>query len=461
MSKEVDKSGPTMLIDRLRLRGLNTFKTMDYVTNPLYVKHYEKLSVDDEWIRSKGVPRHDSVPERFTPFLEKLEEPIAVHLTGKLVAANLPESLAAKGVVVESLWEALRRRPELVEKMLMDYCFRPEEDKIVGLIYGAMNSGVLVYVPDGLDVDVKVRLIWLTSEDGGVTSAVTLIYAGRDSRVSVLEEHHSYDSGEKSFVGHLITVLCGENSSVKHALFNNLSQNAELAVYRRSYTMDYASQAWIGADLGGGVSKSHIDNILAGNGARSDTLEVTMASGSQRIDVTANLIHKGVGTTGRVLVKGLGLDSSRMIFKGIIKIEQSAKNTSAYLAEHAMLLSPNARADAVPGLEIESDNVKATHSASVSQIDQEQIWYLMTRGLGRDEALRLVAMGFFEPVISQIDVAEVRWSIRHMLENKWRKPGEKPIDLETLMDIYVEPEDVGKKVEDIFGTHYKYLYGRG
>ncbi|MEM4152241.1 MAG: SufD family Fe-S cluster assembly protein, partial [Nitrososphaerota archaeon] len=224
---------------------------------------------------------------------------------------------------------------------------------------------------------------------------------------------------------------------------------------------DYASQAWIGADLGGGVSKSHIDNILAGNGARSDTLEVTMASGSQRIDVTANLIHKGVGTTGRVLVKGLGLDSSRMIFKGIIKIEQSAKNTSAYLAEHAMLLSPNARADAVPGLEIESDNVKATHSASVSQIDQEQIWYLMTRGLSRDEALRLVAMGFFEPVISQIDVAEVRWSIRHMLENKWRKPGEKPIDLETLMDIYVEPEDVGKKVEDIFGTHYKYLYGRG
>ncbi|MEM0482418.1 MAG: SufD family Fe-S cluster assembly protein [Nitrososphaerota archaeon] len=461
MSKDGESEGYQMLIDRLRVRGLESYKTLEYVTNPLYVKHHERLSVDDEWIRSISGSRDDKLPERFTPLLEKRDEPIAIHLTGKTVTVNVPEELAGKGVVVETLWDALRRRPELVEKMLTEYCFRPEEDKLVGLIYSAINSGLVVYIPDKLDKDVKVRLIWLTGEDNGVTSAVTLVYAGADSRVSVLEEHYSYGAGEKSFVGHIITIFCGENSSVKHALFNNLSSNTEVAIYRRSYTMNYASQTWIGADLGGGVSKSHVDNILVGNGARADTLEVAMASGSQRLDVTANLIHKGEGTTGRVMVKGLGLDTSRIIFKGIIKIERSAKNTSAYLAEHAMLLSPSARADAIPGLEIESDNVKATHSASVSQVDPEHIWYLMTRGLSRDEAIRLVAMGFFEPVISQIDVSEVRWSMRHMLENKWLRSGEKAMDLETLMDIYVEPEDVGKRVEDIFGTHYKYVYGKG
>jgi Fe-S cluster assembly protein SufB/Fe-S cluster assembly protein SufD len=144
----------------------------------------------------------------------------------------------------------------------------------------------------------------------------------------------------------------------------------------------------------------------------------------------------------------------------MIKIGKKAKNTSAYLAEHAMLLSPNARADAIPGLEIESDNVKATHSASVSQIDPEQLWYLTTRGLSRDEATKLIATGFFEPVISEIDLSDVRWRVRHMIENKWRRPGEPQVDLETLMDIYVEPEEVGKSVEDIFGTHYKYVYGK-
>lgn len=454
-------SGNQMLLESLRSRGLRSYKTLEYVTNPLYVKHHEKLSIDDEWIRSVGGGRGDKLPQRFTPLLEKRDEPIAIHLTGEAVTVNVPEDLAEKGVVVETLWDALRRRPQLAEKMLTEYCIRPEEDKLVGLIYSAINSGMLVYIPDNLDEDVKVRLIWLTSEDKGVTSAVTLVYAGANSRVSVLEEHYSYGAGEKSFVGHIISVFGGENSSVKHAIFNNLSSNTEAAIYRRSYSMNYASQTWIGANLGGLVTKSHVDNVLLGNGARTDTLEVTMASGSQRFDVTANLIHKGEGTTGRVIVKGLGLDNSRIIFKGIIKIEQSAKNTSAYLAEHAMLLSPNARADAIPGLEIESDNVKATHSASVSQVDPDHVWYLMTRGLSQEEAVRLIAMGFFEPVISQIDVSEVRWSMRHMLENKWQRRGEKEIDLETLMDIYVEPEDVGKRVEDIFGTHYKYVYGKG
>lgn len=461
MSKSVDVEHSSTFLERLREKGLEAFRTLEYVTNPLYLKHYEKLSINDEWIKERAAPRGDEVPARFEPLLEKRDEPIAIHLTGRPLSVSLPEQLARRGVVLETIWDALRRRPNFVEKMFAHYGFKPEEDKLIGLIYASINSGVVIYVPDGFESELKFRVIWLTREDGGVTSAVTLIYAGKDTRVSVLEEHYSYGSGEKSFIGHIITVLGGENSTVKHALFNNLSPNAELALFRRSHSLDYASNAWIGANLGGGISKSHVDNILEGNGSRADTLEVTMAGGSQRFDVTANLIHKGEGTTGRVIVKGIGLDSSRMIFKGIIKIEQRAKNTSAYLAEHAMLLSPNARADAIPGLEIESDNVKATHSASVSQVDPDHVWYLMTRGLSREEAVRLIAMGFFEPVISQIDVPEVRWSIRHMLENKWRRPDEKPIDLETLMDIYVEPEDVGKRVEDIFGTHYKYVYGRG
>ncbi|MCS7146309.1 MAG: SufD family Fe-S cluster assembly protein [Nitrososphaerota archaeon] len=461
MAEGLISNNALTLLERLRQRGLETFRKLEYVTNPLYLKHHERLTIDDDWVRAKGVPRDDRLPERFAPLTERRDEPVVIHLNGKPVAAHLPSELGERGVWIGSLWDALRQRPSLVERMVTEYCFSPEEEKLVGLIYSSLNSGVVVYVPDGFEADLKVRLIWLTNEGDGVTSALTLIYAGRDSRVSFLEEHYSYGSGEKSFVGHIITVIGGDNSSVKHALFNNLSNSAEVAIYRRSYTMNYASQTWIGANLGGAVSKSLVDNVLAGNGARSDTLEVTMATGSQRFDVTANLIHRGEGTTGRVVVKGLGLDSSRMIFKGIIKIEQRAKNTSAYLAEHAMLLSPNARADAIPGLEIESDNVKATHSASVSQVDPEQLWYLMTRGLSKDEAVRLIATGFFEPVISQIDVAEVRWSIRHMLENKWQKPGQKPIDLETLMDIYVEPEDVGKRVEDIFGTHYKYVYGKG
>jgi len=449
------------ILGRLRDLGLKAYREMGYVTNTLYLKHYELLSVDDEWVAARAKPPNKPLPERFAPLTERRDETIVIHNDGALSFVNAPQTLESKGLWIGSIWDAIRSKPQLVESFLRDYCFKPNEDKLIGLIYGTLNSGVLVYIPDGLGDELKVRLVWLTGDDEAVTSALTLVYAGKDTNVSILEEHHSHGEGGKSFVGHIISVLGRENSIVKHAFFNNLSGAAELALYRRSYTFDYSTQTWIGANLGAGITKSLVDNMLLGNGARSDTLEVTMASGTQKYDVTANLNHLGIGTTGRVIVKGLGLGSSRMIFKGIIKIERSAKNTSAYLAEHAMLLSPEARADAIPGLEIESDNVKATHSASVSQVDQEQVWYLMSRGLPHEEAVRLIAMGFFEPVISQIDVSEVRWGIRHLLENKWRGPREKPIDLETLIDIYVEPEEVGKKVEDIFGTHYKYIYGRG
>ncbi|MEM1922873.1 MAG: SufD family Fe-S cluster assembly protein [Nitrososphaerota archaeon] len=461
MSQTVDAADPIKKLERLQLKGLEAYRTLEYIKNPLYVKHYEKISVDDEWVLARKAPRDDAMPEPFASLIGRHEAPLVMHLSGKPVEVHLPDRLEKRGIVVETIWDALRKRPELVERMLGDYSFKPDEDKVLGLIYGALNAGVVIYVPDGVNEELSFRLVWLTNNDGGVTAATTLIYAGRDSRVSVLEEHHSYGSGEKSFVGHIVTVLGAENSSVKHALFNNLSENAEVVVYKKSNTLAYASQTWIGSNIGGSVSKSLVDNVLVGGGSRADTLEVTMATGSQRFDVTANLIHMGEGTTGRVIVKGLGLDYSRTIFKGIIRIEKPAKNTSAYLAEHAMLLSPNARAEAIPGLEIESDNVKATHSASVSQVDPDHIWYLMTRGVSREDAVRLVAMGFFEPVINQIDNSEVRWTLRHMLENKWRRPGEKPIDIETLMDIYVEPEDVGKRAEDIFGTHYKYVYGRG
>jgi Fe-S cluster assembly protein SufB len=454
------QNGSPEFLKELRVLGAKYFKTLDFVTNPLYTKHYEKLMIDEEWLKENTEPKDDPVPDEFSPLLDNYEEPIAIHVSGRPVYINLPERLRGRGVVMESVWDAVRKKPELVELLLKNYSIQPGEDKLAGLIYSALNSGVLLYVPDGLELDIKVRLTWLTKAQDGVTAAATLIYAGRGSRVSVLEEHHSYDAGGKSFVGHIISVLGGDGSDVKHSILNNLAETAEVAILRRSYSLRYANQAWIGADLGGTVTKGLIDNMLIGDGSRTDTLEVVMAAKTQRFDITANLNHKGQGTTGRVMVKGLGLDSSRTIFKGIIKIEQSAKNTNAYLAEHAMLLSPQARADAIPGLEIESDNVKATHSASVSQIDPEHLWYLMCRGLSREEATRLIASGFFEPVISQIDLPDVRWRIRHMIENKWRREGEPPVDLETLIDIYVEPEDVGKSVEDIFGTHYKYVYGK-
>ena len=149
-------------------------------------------------------------------------------------------------------------------------------------------------------------------------------------------------------------------------------------------------------------------------------------------------------------------DSARSIFKGMIRIEEGAKNSNSYLAEHAMILSKKARADAIPGLEIKTNEVKATHSGSVSQVDEEQIFYLQSRGLTVSEAQRLVILGFLHPAVQRIPLRTVRAAIQYLIEEKWvGKRGLIPPRAEQLPEYEEEPEKETVSA-DLFERHYKY-----
>ena len=159
-----------------------------------------------------------------------------------------------------------------------------------------------------------------------------------------------------------------------------------------------------------------MDSVLSGQGAAAEDVEVVFGAGEQRFDVVTNLTHEAPHTTGHVLAKGVLRDSARTIFKGMIRIEAGAKNSSSYLAEHAMILSKKARADAIPGLEINTNEVKATHSGSVSQVDEEQVFYMMARGLTLSEAQRLIIVGFLHPAVQRIPMRTVRAAIQYLIE---------------------------------------------
>jgi Fe-S cluster assembly protein SufB/Fe-S cluster assembly protein SufD len=147
---------------------------------------------------------------------------------------------------------------------------------------------------------------------------------------------------------------------------------------------------------------------------------------------------------------------SRSLFKGMIKIGTTAKNSRAYLAHHAMLLEKAAKSDAIPGLEILTNEVKATHSASVAQIDEEQLFYLMARGLTQNEARKMIVLGFFEPVLARIPVETTREGARFMIEGKWNGEKRRLVDRETLIALTGETLPEVKQSEDIFERHYKY-----
>jgi Fe-S cluster assembly protein SufB len=442
----------------LRLLGRKSFVEQPYEKNPLYVKNYEQLSLDPEWLLENAEPRSGaSIPAEYAELSSLTDEPIIIHVDATPVRTYVPPELSEKGLELMSLDEALKSRPNLVRQALMDGPSRPDEDKVLGLIYASLNSGVVVRVPSRLEEPVNIRSIWIFGGIGPVTSATTIVYAGDGASLSMIEEYHSYGDGGPGFLGHLIHIYNAPESQVRHVAINDASERHELAVYKRAVLSNYASHRWIGIQLGGSLARIRTDNYLKGTGARTDALEASMTSSRQKLDMTINLHHFGESTTGRVVAKSVGMQSSRSILKGIIRIDRQAKNSVAYLAEHAMLLGNQARAEAIPGLEIECNEVRATHSASVSQIDPEQIWYAMSRGIPRDEAVKMVVLGFFEPLISEVDLREIRWNMRYLLEKKWMGEAGRELEPESLIDVYVEPEDVGKTPEDIFGKHYKYI----
>ena len=207
--------------------------------------------------------------------------------------------------------------------------------------------------------------------------------------------------------------------------------------------------------FGAEMSRYKVDSIMKGIGASAEDVEIIFGIGNQSFDVTSNLIHYGRNSTGRVLVKSVMKDTSKSLFKGMIKIGKEAKASESYLAGHAILLDKGAKSDAIPGLEIETNEVKATHSASVAQMDENQIFYLMSRGLNREGAKREIVSGFLEPLSRKMGPAIRAW-INYLIENKWSG---KSLILKTdeAMEQILEVEKSRyRETQDIFEKHYKY-----
>jgi Fe-S cluster assembly protein SufD len=179
---------------------------------------------------------------------------------------------------------------------------------------------------------------------------------------------------------------------------------------------------WIGTLLGGKLLRQHTDTELEGQGAAMDMVGIFLASDRQHMDIDSFTDHIAPHTKGDVLYRGIIRDRARTIFQGLIKVQKAAQQTDSYLANHNLLLSPKARADSIPTLEIEANDVRCTHGATVGRVDEEQLFYLRSRGLSHDEAERLIVAGFVEPVLARIPAGPLRDHTRMAVEGKLGLP---------------------------------------
>jgi Fe-S cluster assembly protein SufB len=357
----------------------------------------------------------------------------------RVVARALSPAAESAGVVLDTLPNALARRPELVQRvraLVEEGRSLPENDRMAQLARALSVLGVLVHVPDGVQLAEPLVIRWSVGAAGRGLMTRTLVDIGAGAGVKILEEQVPTDgpavadvppAAPDSAAGDAQSLWWGtaEIHLADGATLDFAGQQdfgpSTLAFVNRHATLERDAQLrWALASVGGLIHKSRIDNRLVGRGSSVQQAEIGFGAGGQLFDLTSYTRHIGQDTTGDLLSKGVFLDRSRGYFKGLIDIERTAKGTDSFLGEFAMLLNKKARSVTIPSLEIDQPDVRrASHSSSVGPIDETQLFYLMSRGLPRELARKFIVLGFLEPVVARIPLAEAQDRLRDLLEQKW------------------------------------------
>jgi FeS assembly protein SufD len=439
-----------------RLAAFREFLILPPEKNPLYTKYVSTFNFSlDQFRMTTGRTKLD-FRSFFKDFLTGNETDIILQGNETQVHGELRDGLISKGVKLTSFHDALREDEALVRKLVEGRLVKSESDRFAAFVNAFFNSGTFVYVPRGVILDRPLRRMLLL--DAPTTSIVdqTFVVAGEQSKVILLEELYSKGAAAPALVASTTEIRAEPGSHVDFSSIQLLDDQVFHVSHRAIETSNDAKATVSSLSLGAAVSRSRMNFLLNGRGSFAEGFEIFFTDGKQRYDFETNLIHNSPDSTGSTQARGVLKGESHSIFKGMIKIVNAAKNSRSYLAHHAMLLERTAKSDGVPSLEIDNNEVRATHSASVAQIDDEQLFYLMARGLSSDEARKTVVLGFFEPVLSRVPIEQTREGARFMIEGKWQGEKRRLVDHEALLAATGELTPEVKESEDIFERHYKY-----
>ena len=370
----------------------------------------------------KGGLRTASTPDRLAPLPAEVEKSLSevesvgdlALVDGAVARYSLDPALAARGVIFTDLDTACRAHPELVQRYF-GAAVAADENKLSALHYARWNSGAFVYVPRNVVIDKPLQAVIGQSAGKRAGMHHTLVVTEEGAAVTLVEDFVGADGGMTNSV---IELLPGANSQVHYLHLQNLADTAwNFSTQRMLLSRDSLLRYFIGS-WGSRLSKNWINMELNGPGSHGELLGLYFPGGRQHLDHHTNQLHKSPHAASDLLFKGALKDRARSVYQGYVKVYPHAQKTNAYQANRNLMLSKTARADSIPGLEIEADDVRCTHGATAGQIPEEYIFYLMARGIDRGNAERMIVQGFLEEVIDRIPVEGVRSKLETEIARK-------------------------------------------
>lgn len=397
-----------------RLEAFESFQKL-----PLPESRYTKIRGLD--LNAFDFAKQNANGTRVSEFATE-REAVHIQIDAYLLTTQVPEPLRAKGIIFCDMATAVREHPELIQQYLFQ-AIAPHEDKMTALVGALAHNGIFIYIPKETVLAEPLRLVYLLDEPSVAALAHQVIVVERGSRVTVLEEAYAkHPVGLGPYLHAAISeIYVGDGAQVQFGALQNWNEETYSFVRRRARVGRDAKLQWTIGWLGGKLTMSHVESRLIGPGAEMEDIQVLFGRHKQHFDLTSALRNMAPHVKGEIHMKGVMKDQSRAVMYGFIKVDPVAQQSNSYQLAQGLLLNDGAHCDAIPGLEIEANDVRATHGASIGPIDEEQIFYLQSRGLDREHAKRSIVEGFLTPTLEQIPITGVRERFHAFVEQKWNE----------------------------------------
>jgi Fe-S cluster assembly protein SufD len=331
------------------------------------------------------------------------------------------EQLKKRGVIFQPLERAMVEHEDVFRKYFMSHPAVLGSAKFAALHQAMVSSGIFLYVPRGVEIEEPIEIFhWLHGENASVFPHLLLV-ADEMAKVTVVESFRSLNPDAAGFACGVNDLIAGPGTNITYVCAQTWGKNVR-ALQMNTTTVDHdASAMSLNLHLGGKYSRFESLSRMVGEGARSDLLAVSVATGDQEFDARTLQDHVSPRTASDLLYKNALDDRARCTFGGLIRVEPHAHFTDAYQKVRNLLLSDDSEANAMPGLEILADNVRCTHGATTGQIDEDELFYLRSRGISVSAAQRLIVSGFLNEVIQRLDQPAIAEHLHQLIEDKFAR----------------------------------------
>ncbi|MCP4421058.1 MAG: Fe-S cluster assembly protein SufB, partial [Chloroflexi bacterium] len=332
---------------------------------------------------------------------QKFLSGVAAQYESEVVYHNIKKDLEAKGVIFLGMDDGLAQYPELVKEYfttIIPY----NDNKFAALNTAVWSGGSFIYVPPGVHVEMPLQAYFRINAKNVGQFERTLIIIDEGAYVHYVEGCTAPIYSEDSLHSAVVEIIIKKGGRCRYTTIQNWSNNVYNLVTKRAVAQENATMEWVDGNLGSKITMKYPAVYMTGEGAHGEILSIAFAGTGQHQDAGGKVVHAAPNTTSRIISKSISKDGGRSSYRGLLKVNKGAHHCKSNVVCDALLLDETSRSDTYPYIEVEEEDVNIGHEASVSKVGEEQLFYLMSRGINEETAISMIVNGFIEPLVREL-----------------------------------------------------------